>query len=268
MPLRHTALAHTGHRPYPLPDRPWAVAMAWRDLAFLHWPIETDAMRAALPAGFEPDLYDGKAWLGVVPFVMDDVRPRLLPAVPRWCGATSVSRFPELNVRTYVQYRGEPGVLFFSLDAASRLFVWAGRWQGLPGLPGFALPYYHASMNVQVEPGPDGWTRYTSARTHPGAPPARFAARYRPRPGHTPSTSRAGTLEHFLTERYRLYSVDRRGRPLVGEVHHAAWPLQPAECELDRCDMTEGLGLALPNTPPIAHYAERVDVVGWRPVLT
>lgn len=243
--------------------------MVWRDLAFLHWPIAPDAMRRALPAGFEPDLFEGEAWLGVVPFVMDDVRLRFGPAVPRGLGRVSVSRFPELNVRTYVRYRGEPGVLFFSLDAASRWFVRAGRLQrvGVSGLslPGFALPYFHATMSMEVEDGAEGWTDYRSERTHDGAPPATFAARYRPVPGSVATPAVAGSLEHFLTERYRLYSFDALGRALVGEVHHKAWPLRPAACELRDCDMLEGTALALPDAAPIAHYAGRVEVVAWRP---
>lgn len=263
---RHRSLSHTDHRPYPLPARPWAVSMEWRDLAFLHWPIDAVAMRGALPAGFEPDLYEGRAWLGVVPFMMDQVRPRFLPAVPRWCGATSFSRFPELNVRTYVTCGGRPGVLFFSLDAASRSFVWAGRWRGLGPVHGFGLPYFYAHMGLEIDEQPEGWTRYTSERTHKGAPAARFEARYRPSPGSTPTPATAGSFEHFLTERYRLYSTTSRGAALVGEVHHAAWPLQPAECELSVCDMTAGLGFTLPDTAPVAHYAKRVDVAGWRPL--
>lgn len=239
--------------------------MTWRDLAFLHWPIDAETMGAVLPAGFAPDRFEGQAWLGVVPFMMDHVRPRFGPAVPQWMGKVSVSRFPELNVRTYVMCGGEPGVLFFSLDAASRGFVRLGRWQGVGPLHGFGLPYYRAAMRADVAPESDGWTHYTSERTEPGAPPARFAARYRPKPGSTPTPATPGTLEHFLTERYRLYSADRRGRPICGEVHHAPWPLRPAECELERCEMTEGIGLSLPGIPPIAHYATQVDVLGWRP---
>ncbi|XAL98241.1 DUF2071 domain-containing protein [Phycisphaeraceae bacterium D3-23] len=274
--LRHRAFGQVDHRPYPAVARPWAVSMVWRDLAFLHWPIAPDPMRAALPDGFEPDLFEGEAWLGVVPFVMDAVRPRLCPAVPQWMAPVSVSRFPELNVRTYVRHRGEPGVLFFSLDAASRWFVRAGRLQrvGVPGLsrpglslPGFALPYFHAAMSVTVDDSPEGWTHYTSVRDHSGAPPACFTGRYRPLPGSVPTPATPGTLEHFLTERYRLYSVDACGRTLVGEVHHAAWPLQPAECALEACAMMDGIALTLPEVPPIAHVAKRVEVVGWRPRL-
>ncbi|MEM9416526.1 MAG: DUF2071 domain-containing protein [Planctomycetota bacterium] len=266
MPLRHTSLRMTDHRPYPVPARPWAVAMTWRDLGFLHWPVDVDAMRRALPGGFEPDLFDGQAWLGIVPFVMDNVRPRFLPAVPRGCGRVSLSRFPELNVRTYVTCGGEPGVLFFSLDAASPGFVRLGRWRGIGPLHGFGLPYFRAKMNVEVEADSDGWTHYTSERTHADAPAAEFAARYRALPGSVPTPATPGTFDHFLTERYRLYSVDRNGRPLVGEVHHAAWPLQQAECEIEVCEMTGGTGLALPEVAPIAHYAKRIDVVGWRPI--
>jgi hypothetical protein len=95
---------------------PWLVRMRWLDLLFAHWPFDPGVLRPLVPADpdFAIETYDGRGWLGVVPFVMADVAPRGIPAIPR------LSRFPELNVRTYVTYRGEPGVWFLSLEAASR----------------------------------------------------------------------------------------------------------------------------------------------------
>src|SRR5574340_8511 len=112
-------LEHIAHRPYPPPtDRPFVMWQNWLELLFAHWPIDPEEMRPYLPPTLTLDTYDGKAWLGIVPFRMSNVRPRFLPPLP-W-----LSFFPELNVRTYVTYDQEPGVWFFSLDAARLLAVW------------------------------------------------------------------------------------------------------------------------------------------------
>ena len=87
------------HRPWSLPSGPWVMAQQWLDLLFAHWPIPVETMRALVPAQLPLDTWDGSAWVGVVPFRMAGVRPRLTPAVP-W-----LSAFPELNVRTYVKVR-------------------------------------------------------------------------------------------------------------------------------------------------------------------
>jgi len=114
-------LTDTAHRPWPLPERPWIMTQTWHDLLFAHWPVDKERLRAKLPPGIALDLFDGQAWLGVVPFRMSNVAPRGLPALP-W-----VSAFPELNVRTYVTRDGKPGVYFFSLDAANPLAVQTAR---------------------------------------------------------------------------------------------------------------------------------------------
>lgn len=267
--MPHRALKQTDHRDRPLPDRPWALSMRWTDLLFMHWPIDPGVMRAAVPGDFDLDLYDGMAWVGVVPFKMEATRPRLLPAIPRWLAPVSPSSFPELNVRTYVTVDTRdgplPAVLFFSLDAASRSAVRLARFS-------FGLPYFDARMQVEREPGDSGWVHYHSVRTHYGAPPARFAASYRPRPrprkndGREPAPAKPGSFEHFLTERYRLFTLGRKGRGVrVGEIAHEPWPLQPAECDLSVCEMTNGLGFDLPTHEPALHYAKSIDVAAWLP---
>jgi uncharacterized protein len=118
---------HTDHRPWPLPEQRWAMAMRWYDLLFAHWPVKPDVLQPLVPGGLRLDTFDGWAWLGVVPFRMEGVRPRYVPERP------FAFAFPELNVRTYVTAAGRSGVWFFSLDATSRLAVRAARWwYGLP----------------------------------------------------------------------------------------------------------------------------------------
>src|SRR5438045_240507 len=109
--------------------------MTWHDLLFAHWPVSPDLFRKHIPSRLKIDLFDGEAWIGIVPFRMSDVRLRVAPSPPGF------SSFPELNVRTYVTDGEKPGVWFFSLDATNRLAVEiARRW--------FHLQYFHAKMAI------------------------------------------------------------------------------------------------------------------------
>jgi uncharacterized protein YqjF (DUF2071 family) len=178
---------------------------------------------------------------------MSGVCVRGTPSVP-W-----LSNFLELNVRTYVAYGGEPGVWFFSLDAGNAIAVEiARRW--------FHLPYFRADMHLENR---DDWFYYQSTRTHRGPPAATLRAKYRPIAAPTPAAP--GTLEHFLTERYCLYTTDPAGRLIRGEIHHGPWPLQVAEAEFAENTMGSAAGIALPASPPLLHFAHRQDVVVWAP---
>jgi uncharacterized protein YqjF (DUF2071 family) len=177
---------------------------------------------------------------------MARTRFRWAPPLP------TATRFPELNVRTYVRHGGRPGVWFFSLDADSKLAVRGARWT-------FHLPYFDARMALDRE---GEWVRYSSTRTHRRAPAARFAGRYRANGALT--QAQPGSLEHFLTERYCLYAHGPRGL-VRGEVHHAPWPLRPGEAELEECDMTRLLGIDLVGPPPLVHVADTLDVAAWWP---
>lgn len=222
---------------------PWIMRMDWNDLAFLHWPIAANQLRGHLPASLELDTYEGQAWLGMTPFWMSNVRPRLFPPIP------GVSRFPELNVRTYVSYHGRPGIWFFSLDAASTLAV-AGASVF------YRLPYFRATMSV-VRQG-DKY-HYVSDRFR--APDVGFKARYWP----TGSVFHAepGTLEHFLTERYCLYTTGPNDQILRGDISHERWPLQVAEAEIEANTMASPLGIHLTNPAPLVHFAQVVHVRAW-----
>ena len=129
----HSIVESTAHRPWPMPRAPWLMTQSWHDLLFAHWRVDVSEVRRAVPAAFDLDLFDGEAWLGVVPFYMTNVGLRATPALP-W-----ISAFPELNVRTYVRVADRPGVYFFSLDAA--------RWLAVAAARAFLnLPYYAADM--------------------------------------------------------------------------------------------------------------------------
>jgi len=235
----------TRHRPWELPRRPWGLAMHWHDLLFIHWPVPYDALRALIPPSLTLDTFDGTAWIGVVPFRMTGVRPRVLPPLP-W-----LSAFPELNVRTYVTTGGKPGVWFFSLDAANPVAVRLARWVA-------HLPYYDACMSSQRSADT---VHYTSVRTHRGAPAAAFRGEFQPiGPMYL---AVPGTLEHWLTERYCLYAADRSGQVWRGDIHHAPWPLQPAAADVEVNTMMHPIGLTVPDTLPLLDFARHLAVVAW-----
>ncbi len=213
----------------------------WRDLLFAHWPVPVDAMRQLVPAQLDLDVFDGQCWVGVVPFHMTDIRGRALPALP------GLSHFPELNVRTYVIHGGKPGVCFFSLDAANLTAVRAAR-------AFYHLPYFHAEMSYDDR---EGTIHYSSRRRSASA---EFRGRYRP----TASVefSRKGSLEHWLTERYCLYTT-HANRVYRGDIHHQPWPLQKAEAEFDINTVASAAGISLPDSAPSLLVAHKLEVLIW-----
>jgi uncharacterized protein YqjF (DUF2071 family) len=228
------------------PDRKPSGTQNWRDLLFVHWEVSRDALRALVPKSLELDLWEGRAFVGVVPFVMQAVRPAFLPRV-------MALDFLETNVRTYVRYRDRPGVYFFSLEASSFVAVKAARW-------GWGLPYFHASMSIQHD---GDYIEYESERRDRGG--ARHRARYRP--GQLLGASAPGTLEYFLLERYLLFST-KRGRVYEGQVHHVPYPAQLVEIVSIEDDLVAAAGLPQPSEPhAIAHYAAGVDVEVFGPWL-
>jgi uncharacterized protein len=237
-------LSQTSHRPWPVPDTPWIMTQSWHDLLFAHWPVSVRELRERVPAGLELDLFDSQAWLGIVPFHMTNVAPRFTPNIP------FVSSFNELNVRTYVARDGKPGVYFFSLDADSHLAVSVARSM-------FHLPYFAARMSVQVQ---GDTIQYASRRTSDGAR-AELSVSYRPS-GRVFEALR-GTLEHFLTERYCLYTVDGSFKAHRLDIHHPPWPLQMAEAEISVNTMAEAAGIRVPEVRPVLHFAKRQDMIAW-----
>ena len=223
-----------------------ALRMTWIDLAFLHWRVPADRLRALVPAELELDLFDGSAWVGITPFRMTRVRPLFTPPIP------TATDFPELNVRTYVRSGARGGVWFFSLDAASWLAVTAAR-------TAIGLPYMHARMS-EDRAGEE--VRYSSTRADGSARPAAFRATYRPTgPVYT---AKPGSLDHWLTERYSLFAR-RAGVLLRLDIEHEPWPLQHGACEVQGNTMAAAAGITLPPDAPHVRFASRLDVVAHWP---
>jgi uncharacterized protein YqjF (DUF2071 family) len=212
-------------------DEPWVLRQLMQDVLFAHWP----APEANVPAPLKLDRYDGKPWISVVAFGVRGLRPRGLPVSP-W-----LSTFPQINVRTYARFAGEAGVFFLSLDVPRRAVVLAGRrW--------YRLPYFHARMRMTSIA--DG-VELRHRRDHLGAPPAQFNARYHPI--GPPAAARRGTLDHFLTERARLFQVDRGGVVRVTPIEHPPWPLQPVEAEIETNTLHPAEGA------PLLRFTRRIE---------
>lgn len=230
------------NRPWPAPRSPWIMQQAWRELLFLHYPVSPSDIAPHLPSGLKPDLYDGSAWISIVPFQVRNVRILRLPSIP------VISAFNELNIRTYVTLDQKPGVYFFSLDAHSWPTVWAGR-------NFFHVPYRHASMSLHRE---RGTLHFASRRT--ANPDFQFVCSYTPNTGDA-EISGPGSLNYFLAERYCLYS-EHRGKLYRGEIDHNPWKLRQTSFDVRHNTMLEPLGLVLPQ-PVLAHYSEQGDVHFW-----
>jgi len=217
--------------------------MRWRVLLFAHWQVDASVIRPLLPAGLQLDLFEGRCYVGAVPFLMENVTPRFVPPLP------GLHAFPELNLRTYVRMGGKAGVWFFSLDAGQKLAVRAARRF-------FHLPYFDANFDVEVADR----VSYRAVRTHWGAASAEFHAVYRP---VSEVYRSAGGLEAWLTERYCLYSADGAGRIYRGEIDHQPWPLQRAEAEIRVNTLGNWLGIPMQGTPETLHFARSLDVHAW-----
>lgn len=238
----HPLLQTTAHRPWPLPGGPWIMVQTWHDLLFAHWPLPPQVLRPLVPAQLPLDAYEGQCWLAVTPFHMSNVCLRGLPAMPGF------SSLPELNVRTYVKVDNKPGVYFFSLDAGTLSAVFAAR-------SFYRLPYYYARMKVDV--GSEE-IRYHSLRRVPVN--AEFCGRFRP--AAAVQLRPRGSLEHWLTERYCLYTTTGRST-FRAEIHHVPWPLQDAEAEIEVNTMAGAAGINLPDVPPLLHFSRKLDVLVW-----
>jgi len=233
------------HPPSP-PDGPWVMVQRWHDLLFAHWRCSLSDLRALIPEPIEIETFDGDAWIGVIPFYMTGVRMRLSPPIP------TTSSFLELNVRTYVTLDGRPGIWFFSLDCESTLAVIGAR-------VGVYLPYFRADMRMRV--GGDG-IEYDSQRWSMNGPPAAFSGTY----GGSGAefVPAPGSLEHFLTERYCLYSTDGK-RIWRGDIFHPRWSLQLGHAKIDTNTMIDAAGVRAATHEPLLHFSTFQDVRFWWP---
>jgi uncharacterized protein YqjF (DUF2071 family) len=233
------------------PKAPLAGYQKWRNLLFLHWRVSPADAHAVVPDWLTVDTFDGSAWIGLVLFSMSGVRPWWSPPIP------GISAFPETNVRTYVHLEGEgPGVWFLSLDAGGSFGARLGRSR-------WGLPYHHSEMRVRRS---GTRIRYECQRMWPGRPGVGgkveaeigdiFTGLNR---DFGPGRAVPGSLEHFLVERYLLYT--QKGNHLFsGSVHHAHYPLREAKVTSIEQSFLSDLGLHCDRPPDHVVFSEGVSV--------
>lgn len=224
------------------PDLPVAGTQTWHELGFVHWSFPPEDVRPLVPDAFELDLHGGRAWVGVVPFTMKNIRSS-------WMPKRAGLEFFETNVRTYVHHRGEPGVYFLSLEASSWLAVRVARLV-------WGLPYHFAEMEGSSEGSRYAWrsTRKDTSRAH---------SLVELEVGDDLGASTPGTLEHFLLERYYLFQ-DKRGTILKGIVHHVPYPARRAKL-MSAVDGLLGAAGLPGGRLETAHFSSGVDVEVFGP---
>lgn len=236
------------------------ISMGWRDALFAHWPVDADVVAESLPPGVTPRTHDGSGWLGIIAFVMEDIRPR---GLPRPLGFT----FGEVNLRTYVEGPdGGEGIYFYNLDAADRLSVAVARQF-------YQLPYYRAHMDIDRLGALPGETAphersvdFTSHRAHRGVADAHFDATYGPEGDRF--LPEEGSLARFLVENYRFYLAegdvgDETASDtdlFYGDVAHPPWDLYEADFDLRSTNLFDVNGFERPDADPLVHYSPGVPV--------
>ncbi len=229
--------------------------MKWLDLTMVHWRYDAAEVQALLPEGLEVETFDGSAWVGLVPFQMQVDIP-FAPVLP------SVLHFPETNVRTYVHdSSGEPGVLFWSLEASSLPAVVTAR-------ASYQVPYFWADMSIERtassgapvvgRPGPGDVVRYDAVRRWPGAKGATSVVEV-----EVGESFEGREIDRFLTARWALYGSFSRWLSYA-TMHHEPWPLHHAT--LRQCDdeLVMAAGLSAPEGDPLVHFSPEVNVrCGW-----
>jgi uncharacterized protein len=223
-------------RPFDYPSTPWTGYQEWHNVIFLHWKIESGIIRGILPQELEIDTFDGMAWISVVPLSVLNLHPRLLPSFKTF------SNFEEINLRTYVIYKGMPGIYFFSLESSRILPVFAARLS--TGLPYVKSEIWREEGMFSGNSEQYGFQFYLNYKLDN-------------------TTIKKDALSTWLSDRFRLY-VKTSGYISKIDVHHHPWILKPLNIRYIKLNYMIG-GWPLSNRPPdIAHFSEGVKVVTWR----
>ncbi len=227
-------LSQTAHRPFALPAGRWCYYQEWNRALFLHWRVPSEVLRPLVPPGLHIDTIEGHAYVSLVAFTMEGIRPRGLP------GAGFVSDFDEINVRTYVAHGGRHGVYFLSIEAGKLLSTWLARvLSGLPYQKADICRTDNSYRSVQYGKG------FHFNVTFETGKPIRFKT----------------GLDLWLTERYCLY-LDRRKNLFRYDIHHQEWPIQSVDLSMLAIDYRIS-GVQLYGAPDALHYAEGVQVLAW-----
>jgi uncharacterized protein len=226
---------HQEHRPLPMPDGKWAIYQEWRHVIFLHWQVTPEQIEQFIPAPLEPDTYKGIPWVSVVAFRLENVRPRYLPSF------SPVSNSDEINIRTYVKYKGKPGIFFLSMELGSQITNTITK--SFTG-----LPYRHSNMDITEK-------SYRSLNKESGdALEIEFSIKSR--------KFEKSELEKWLTERYVLFQDEDENTLMEFEIHHSEWPLHSVHIDRQNINYSRFSHFLRP-VHDMAHYSPGVEVLTW-----
>ena len=224
-----------------MPTRPWAWRQTWNDLLLLHWPVPSAALRPLIPPALNLHRFDATAWVGLSAFWIHGQQIRSMPWIRR-------AEYPAVSVHTFVIRNGKPGIWFLTLGGGSRMDNWLARHL-------LRLPFSPIRITVDRN----------VARVHhrsQRSDGAVFEAHYSPI-GEVVSPV-PGTLVHWLTERYAIYSQGSGTRLFCTEVHHMRWPIQPVSVSVRRNQL---LPEGTQGSPACVFYTPRVELIGWAPTV-
>lgn len=238
----HEALLHLKHRPFPLPSSPWIMTQTWSNVLFMHWPIQSEVIKRFLPSSLQIDLYEGNSWLGVVPFTVSNMRFRGLPPLP-W-----LRSFLQLNVRTYVIYKGVPGVYFFNLDVNHLPSVFGARLF-------YSLPFRQSNMAAVIHNSCHFQSSYSF-----GQQQEELDLFYKP--DSLSYSANRGTFEYWAAERYCLFT-ERRKKLYRGDIHHTKWVLQKAKATIFCNTIASFLPRHYFYQEPILHFSREKKAFFW-----
>ena len=230
----------TSHRPWPLPPGEWTYYQEWNNAIFLHWQIDPDDIESLLPGSLQIDTIDGKAWISVVAFTMERIRPRNLPAL------TAISNFHEINVRTYVFKDNKPGVYFLNIEAQKTLSVLIAK--SLSG-----LPYEKANISRTQDGNLFAYVSRNKLKNF------NLDISYEIKD----SADKKSYLDTWLTERYCLYA-DNKSTLFRYEIHHEEWNIKTIQVTKLNLRYQIGNLSIRERWPDIAHFSEGVKVLAWR----
>lgn len=235
---------NTDHIPYNMPTRGWTLSQNWVNLTFMHWEVEHTLLRRYIPEDLELETFNGKTYVGTIPFRMEKVRPRYLPSVPL------ISNFPEFNIRTYVSKNGVSGVLFLTLDAESRITSMYAPWA-------YGLPYVFAKG--EVKKNSEGGFSWHSKRKSNG-----IGIIGKSKPSGDIRKADKNSIEEFLFERYCLY-VTYKGKTHIAYTYHKKWEFQNATVIIEENSLTDFYKLGISNLlqPDLVHISKGVEVKTW-----
>lgn len=224
----------TEHRQYPLPKKNWIQYQQWHQNLLLHWKVDASVLKALLPEGLTLDTIDGQAWVSMIAFSVERLRPRFLPAIPL------ISNFHEVNFRTYVIKDGIPGIYFLSIEAQKLLPVLLARL--LIGLPYLKSEIIRSGQLYRCRNRKKGF---------------KLEVRYIP----GPRVERVSELDYWLTERHALY--EQNGNKLHRiDVQHKPWPLQQMNIDA-RISGYPLIGTPIASAAHLVHYAQELAVLVW-----